>query len=240
VSSPSINTTWYLDVNRLARESAWAHGAMATYSHFLGIGLLALTLLAAWWWARRAADAARNVAAVVWAATGTVVAWVVAHVVLKPAVHEARPYQVLPHVEVLLARTHGGSFPSGHATVVGAVVVGLLLARRWLAGLVATLLGLLLAFGRVYTGMHYPFDVLAGLAFGALVVAVLWPVAVPVLTGIDRVLLRTRLAPLVARGATGGAGPLSRPALRPLPAGEGLPRSGPRAAGQEAPPPRSG
>lgn len=199
MGSPSINTTWYLDVNRLARDSAWAHGVMATYSHFLGIGLLALTLLAAWWWARRAPDSARAVAAVVWAALGTVVAWVVAHVVLKPAIHEARPYLVLPHVEVLLSRTHGGSFPSGHATVVGAVVVGLLLARRWVAGAVAAVLGLLLAFGRVYTGMHYPFDVVAGLAFGALVVAVLWPLAVPLLTLVDRGLLRTPLRPLVER-----------------------------------------
>jgi len=68
VSSFSINTQWYLDLNRLARESSWAHGIMATYSHFLGIALLAVVLLASWWWARRSPDPAHGVAQLLWTA----------------------------------------------------------------------------------------------------------------------------------------------------------------------------
>ncbi len=195
--SPSINTTWYLDVNRIARESGWAHGIMSTYSHFLGIGLLAVVLLAAWWTARSAEEPTREVAKVLWVAGGTVVAWVIAHYLLKPLVAERRPYLALRHVEVLLTRTHGYSFPSGHATVAGAVIVGLMLARRPLAAAVATVLGLLLCFGRIYTGMHYPFDVLGGLFVGGLVVAALWPLGVAVLDWFDQVLLDTPLAVLV-------------------------------------------
>ncbi len=197
----SINSIWYLDVNRLARQSGWAHGIMATYSHFLGIGLLALLLLLAWWRARSATAPARTVAGVLWAAGGTVVAWVVAHFVLKPLIAEKRPYLALPradHVEVLLTRTHGYSFPSGHATIAGAVLVGLWMARRWLIASLASLLGLLLSFGRVYTGMHYPFDVVGGLAFGAGLVLVLWPLAVPLLTRLDNALLDTPLRSLVS------------------------------------------
>jgi membrane-associated phospholipid phosphatase len=196
----SVNTTWYLDVNRWARESGWAHGIMATYSHLLGVGLLALCLLGAWWWARRAAQPARSVAGVLWAAGGTVVAWVIGHYVLKPLIAERRPYLVLAHVEVLLTRTHGYSFPSGHATVAGGVIIGLLLARRWGAATAAIVLGLLLGFGRIYTGMHYPFDVLGGLFIGGVVVAALWPVATSLLTRIDELLLTTALSPLVASG----------------------------------------
>jgi len=196
----SANTTWYLDVNRWARESGWAHGIMATYSHLLGVGLLALCLLGAWWWARRAAQPARAVAGVLWAAGGTVVAWVIGHYVLKPLIAERRPYLVLAHVEVLLTRTHGYSFPSGHATVAGGVIIGLLLARRWVAATAAIVLGLLLGFGRIYTGMHYPFDVLGGLFIGGVVVAALWPVATSLLTRFDELLLTTALSPLVASG----------------------------------------
>jgi len=198
--SYSINTRWYLELNTVARHSAWAHGVMKTYSHDLGIGLLALCLLGAWWWARRAPTPTRAVAGVLWAAGGTVVAWVIAHYGLKPLVAERRPYLALPHVEVLLTRTTGYSFPSGHATVAGAVIVGLLLARRPVAAALAVVLGLLLGFGRVYTGMHYPFDVVGGLVIGGVVVAVLWPLAVPLLTRFDQLLLRTPLAPLVATG----------------------------------------
>ncbi|MHB8219199.1 MAG: phosphatase PAP2 family protein [Acidimicrobiales bacterium] len=196
--SYSINTRWYLELNTVARHSTWAHGVMKTYSHDLGIALLAVVLLGAWWWARRAPTPARAVAGVLWVAGGTVVAWVIAHYGLKPLVAERRPYLALPHVEVLLTRTTGYSFPSGHATVAGAVIVGLLLARRPVAATLAVVLGLLLGFGRVYTGMHYPFDVVGGLVIGGAVVAVLWPLAVPVLTRIDQRLLRTPLAPLVA------------------------------------------
>jgi membrane-associated phospholipid phosphatase len=199
-SSYSINTRWYLDVNQLARQSFWAHGVMEIYSHYLGIAVLVLILLAAWFRSRGSSTPARTVAGVLWAAGGTVVAWILAHYWLKPLVAERRPYLALHHVEVLLTRTHGYSFPSGHATIAGAVIMGLLLARRRLAFALATVFGLLLCFGRIYTGMHYPFDVLGGLVFGALVVAVLWPVAVALLTRFDQLLLATPLAPLVAAG----------------------------------------
>jgi len=200
--SYSINTRWYLEVNRLARQTPWAHGFMALYSHFLGLGLLALTLLAAWWTSRSSRRASRAVAGVLWAAGGTVVAWVVAHFVLKPVVAERRPYLALAHVEVLLTRTHGYSFPSGHATVAGAVIAGLLLARRPIAATIASVLGLFFCFGRVYTGMHYPFDVLGGLAVGAVVMLLTFPVAVPLLDRFDRVLLGTPLRGLVQSANT--------------------------------------
>jgi len=203
--SYSVNTRWYLDVNALARHSSWAHGVMTFYSHLFGLGLLALLLLAAWWRARSGVFPARAVAAVLWAAGGTAAAWVVAHYVLKPAVSEPRPYLVLAHVEVLLSRSRGFSFPSGHATIAGAVLAGLWMARRWIAAAVATVLGLLLSFGRIYTGMHYPFDVLGGLAFGAAFVAILWPAAVAALSRWNRFLLATRFAPLVAASSAAAA-----------------------------------
>lgn len=210
----SINTRWYLQLNQLARESSWAHGVMSVYSHDLGIGLLALVLLGAWWQARKAADPTRAVAGVLWAAGGTVVAWVISHYGLKPLVAERRPYLSLPHVEVLLTRTTGYSFPSGHATVAGAVIVGLLMARRPVASGLAIVLGLLLGFGRVYTGMHYPFDVVGGLVVGGVVVAVTWPIAVGLLDRFDRMLLRTRLGVLTsAAGRTAPETPADRPTV---------------------------
>ena len=64
------------------------------------------------------------------------------------------------------------SFPSGHAVRASAVVVGLVLVSwktRW--RLSASLLGLgfifLVALSRVYLGVHYPSDVLAGSAIAA-------------------------------------------------------------------------
>ncbi|ACU54190.1 phosphoesterase PA-phosphatase related [Acidimicrobium ferrooxidans DSM 10331] len=202
-----LNDEAYLDVNRIARETGWAHGAMAQYAHFVGVGVLAVVLLVAWWRARSRRQAPRAVAGVLWAAGGTVLAWVIAHYVLKPLVGERRPYVTLHHVEVLLARSGGYSFPSGHATVAGAVIVGLWLARDRLMAWIATIAGLLLAFGRVYVGVHYPGDVLAGLVLGGVVVWVGWRPAVGLLTAFDDFLLtRTPFAWLVESRRTSVGG----------------------------------
>ena len=201
----SLNDRWFLDVNSFARRTAWLHGFMRFYAHDFGIGLLALALLVGWWVARHDRRPERAVAFVLWAAAGTVVIWAIAHYALKPAVAELRPYLVLPHVEVLETKTTGYSFPSGHATVAGAVIAGLWLARRWLIAAFATVFGLLLAFGRIYVGMHFPGDVAAGLAIGAAFVLLLaWP-AVALLERLDTAIrMHTPFGPLVNAHASWG------------------------------------
>jgi undecaprenyl-diphosphatase len=87
---------------------------------------------------------------------------------LKALVDRQRPYEVIPQADPLLRWDVAGSFPSGHAatSVAGAVVLAYLLGRwgPWLGLLAAAV-----AFSRVYVGVHYPLDVLAGAALGAAV-----------------------------------------------------------------------
>jgi len=80
-----------------------------------------------------------------------------------------------PSVEHLQAVT-GSSFPSGHATQASAFWLSLVLALRAtrvtpfalrIAGIAATALVLGVAWSRVYLGVHYPSDVLAGLILGS-------------------------------------------------------------------------
>jgi undecaprenyl-diphosphatase len=59
-------------------------------------------------------------------------------------------------------------------------------------------LAVLMAFARVYVGAHYPLDVVAGLAFGALVTVVGWVVVRRPLTALVGGLSRTPLRPLLA------------------------------------------
>lgn len=90
--------------------------------------------------------------------------------ILKQVFHRPRP-QVVPHtVEVMSA-----SFPSGHA-MVSAVTYGTvayLVGRmgrgsfRWVTWSGAALLILLIGLSRMYVGVHYPSDVLAGWLGGA-------------------------------------------------------------------------
>ncbi|MCL4423758.1 MAG: phosphatase PAP2 family protein [Actinobacteria bacterium] len=185
----SLDAHWYMDVNNFAVHTPWAHGFMSFYAHFGAIGILMVLLLWAWWRARSAEVPSRAVATVLWAAGGTVVAWIISHYILKPLVARPRPYFAMPYAEVLLHKTTGYSFPSGHATVAGAVIVGLWMARDRLVAALATVVGLLLAFGRIYVGMHYPGDVAGGLLVGAFVILVLFKPAVALLEWFDDLLL---------------------------------------------------
>ncbi|TAL91639.1 MAG: phosphatase PAP2 family protein [Rhodanobacter sp.] len=62
-----------------------------------------------------------------------------------------------------------GSFPSDHLTVQWVVAGMLLLDRRTRAwGIVIALLGLPMAWARIYLGVHYPGDMLGAFAMGGL------------------------------------------------------------------------
>jgi membrane-associated phospholipid phosphatase len=92
--------------------------------------------------------------------------------VLKQALAQPRPVDLVPGIALIEASGFG--LPSGHAQ--GAVVLWGLLAlhavwhgfRRWLWAPAATLM-LAVGLSRVYLGVHFPTDVLAGWAVGALV-----------------------------------------------------------------------
>ncbi|MGH2929294.1 MAG: phosphatase PAP2 family protein, partial [Solirubrobacteraceae bacterium] len=79
-----------------------------------------------------------------------------------------------PHaVHLFAAHAPDSSFPSDHATASVAIATAILLRRRWEWGAIAAVFAVLLCFGRVALGFHYPTDVLAGAAIGALSAIVL-------------------------------------------------------------------
>lgn len=91
----------------------------------------------------------------------------VVNVALKPLVGRLRPYDVIDGLRILVDRQSDFSFPSGHSAAGFAVAIVMLrlLPKRW--GVSAVVLALLIALSRLYVGVHYPTDVLAGIAIGA-------------------------------------------------------------------------
>jgi undecaprenyl-diphosphatase len=87
---------------------------------------------------------------------------------IKAATGRPRPFESIAGVDALVGVTVGNSMPSGHAATsfAGAVILTHLLPR---AGPLAFLLAVAIAFSRVYVGVHYPSDVVAGAALGAFV-----------------------------------------------------------------------
>lgn len=91
----------------------------------------------------------------------------ITNVTLKNLVARTRPYEVVQGLTLLIERQHDFSFPSGHtcASFAAALVYYRLLPRFW--GIASIILAALIAFSRLYVGVHYPSDVLVGLLVGA-------------------------------------------------------------------------
>jgi undecaprenyl-diphosphatase len=111
--------------------------------------------------AAAAALAARRWQVLVWVAAADLAAQLLTDLV-KLVVPRTRP-----HVHTLVAEPHSHSFPSGHAasSFACAVVLAAFVPRFAVAFYV---LAALIAFSRLYVGVHFPLDVLAGAVLGIL------------------------------------------------------------------------
>lgn len=94
-------------------------------------------------------------------------AYIVANLIIKNAVGRVRPYDAYPYLEALVTKPHDASFPSGHAVNVFAAATAIFLCHKK-TGAIALLIAALVAFSRLYNCVHYPTDVLVGIAIGVI------------------------------------------------------------------------
>lgn len=189
---PAVQRPVFSTINRFAEHTSWLHTPARLYAED-GVALFAVLLLVGWWVARRRGPAV--MAAALWAPIGTLLAVGINQPIVH-AIAEPRPYTVLPHALSLVAHSTDPSFPSDHATMAGAVAAGLLLVDRRL-GLLASLAAVLIAAARVYVGAHWPLDVVAGLALGAVVSLVGYLLVRRIIAWIVIRIELTRLRPLL-------------------------------------------
>ncbi len=96
----------------------------------------------------------------------------VASGIFKPLVQRIRPCFALDHVRLLISQPRSYSFASSHAANSAAVAViiwicfhrGAVVEKLFIGTMI--LYALAISFSRVYVGVHYPGDVLAGMVIG--------------------------------------------------------------------------
>jgi undecaprenyl-diphosphatase len=92
--------------------------------------------------------------------------------VIKEITMRPRPFVTLPDVRLLVPKPGSFAFPSGHATSAFAACSGAVLAARrllkrvpvWGWGMLA--MAAAISYSRVYVGVHWPTDVVAGVILG--------------------------------------------------------------------------
>ncbi len=113
-----------------------------------------------------------------WLLLAAVLTGFLASMALKSGFHRPRP-DVVPY----LSHTYSTSFPSGHSmmSAITYLTLGAIMARvvsgkimKAYLLLTAMLLTLLVGFSRVYLGVHWPTDVLAGWTCGAVWATLCW------------------------------------------------------------------
>lgn len=236
----AVDKRLYLDVNRLATRTSWAHGLSAFLARPSGllilVVLLLLTLVRAFS-ARLGGNDTDQMAAVTWTAIAAGVAYGIS-VPISHLVGRMPPFVASPQAVVLISRPGGFSFPNGQAVLAGAVATGLWLSRARVTAALATVGALLISFAEVYSGTAYPGDVVAGLLLGSFVTLAVYPIAIGPLRELARSAARSphkSLGSARHHSRPVGSGPAARPepvgesgTVRILPPGEVSARTGTR------------
>ncbi len=88
---------------------------------------------------------------------------------LKELIDRPRPYEVMPDVRLLIGAVSESSFPSGHAATAFASAIVVFRRETGFLRWSVLVAAILMAFSRLYIGVHYPLDVLAGALIGTLI-----------------------------------------------------------------------
>ncbi|MCP2343274.1 phosphatase PAP2 family protein [Actinomadura rupiterrae] len=194
--APGISVEVYRSITEFAHGTpGWVHTVAEVGTD---AGLLAfVALFAAGWWRARTRDA-RSMALALLAPVAMACAYL-ASSNAKDVLQEERPCRAVPHAMNIAACPAPGdwSFPSNHATIAAGSAAALLIAWRALAPYVLPLAALM-AFSRVFVGVHYPHDVAAGFLVGLTAAsAVSLLAARPLTPAVERLRRWDPLGPLV-------------------------------------------
>src|SRR4051794_9007127 len=155
-----LNEALFLALN----ASPEAGGISVAFAKFFAtylIGLIPLLLCVMWLWGYRADR---------FAAIGCFIALIISLCInyLFGIIHyEPRPF-LIGLGTTLIDHRPNSSFPSNHATVCFSVALVFALYRHWRFAVADLLLGLLVAWARIYVGIHYPLDMIGGAITGLL------------------------------------------------------------------------
>ena len=104
------------------------------------------------------------------------IAFLLSSLGLKKLFARVRPCNINLAVDMLVARPHSFSFPSGHTTQAFALFMSMYFAKMKKLFIITACLGLVICFSRMYLYVHFPTDILGGAVVGTLSAYIAWKI----------------------------------------------------------------
>ena len=93
--------------------------------------------------------------------------------VLRKRLDAKRPYQIYDYEPILIKKKDGQSFPSRHVFSIFMIAMSVFVLNK-IGGIIFLVLGSVLALSRVFGGVHFPRDVIAGALMGIIPWIIYW------------------------------------------------------------------
>ena len=186
-----LNGSIFDAVNNLAGHVTLADDVMKFAAQYVVFVVFAMVAIS--WFVHTGSDQSRRLG--VYTACLTAALSLIGAIAIQHFYVHQRPFVGRDDVVLLIQHGKDTSFPSDHASVTFALATGIALYRLRF-GILLLALASLVAFARVYVGVHYPGDVLGGAALGVGIALVL-RAARPAFVWLDQtIVMRVVPAPL--------------------------------------------
>ena len=155
--------TLFFWINGLAGHVAWIDAVVRILSCDLFLPVVTIiALIAVWFSGRNMEDRSRNQYGVMCSLASMGIANLLVFI-LNAILHDRlRPFEAFPDkVHLIFYQPSDPSFPSNAAAASFALATGIWVYNRKL-GYLLSIPALIISFGRIYMGVHYPLDIIGG------------------------------------------------------------------------------
>ncbi|MFH1838634.1 MAG: phosphatase PAP2 family protein [Candidatus Kuenenbacteria bacterium] len=155
-------------INNLAGKNIWLDNFMIFCAEYLIFGLFLIFLFSLF----VLKEKKKKIQLIILGLGSPILAWVLNHLI-SLIYFRPRPFVTHDNIFLLIQHNQDKSFPSDHTAIAFALGLSIYLFNKKL-GILALVCAFFVAFSRIFSGLHYPLDILGGILMAFLVVWIIW------------------------------------------------------------------